>query len=58
MVAENNEAWYTKVVASYTTPEASTSLVPPHADLFDEASTLERGTIDNVGTISSKVNDW
>jgi hypothetical protein len=31
--------------------------VLPCADLFEEASTLEGRTIDDVGTISSKVND-
>jgi hypothetical protein len=57
ILAENNEAWHTEVAASYNTPKASTLLVTPRADLFEEASTLEGGTIDDVDTISSKVDD-
>jgi hypothetical protein len=41
MVVENNEVWHIEVAASYTILEASTLLVPPRADLFEEASTLE-----------------
>ena len=58
MVAKNNEAWHTEVASSNTTPNVSMCFVPSSVDLTEGTSKLEEGTIEDVGTILSKVNDW